>query len=98
LRDVLAAAIRLDEQGFRGPYALVLAPALYNNRFRLLPGTDVIGLKHLRRPCTAGIYKAVIEGAALVDTRVGVLVLGQDSPSKGELGLARRAQDENPSR
>ncbi len=78
LRDVLAAATKLDEQGFRGPYALVLAPALYNNLFRLFPGTDVIGLEHLRRLCTAGIYKAAIEGGALVDTRVGVLVLGQD--------------------
>jgi uncharacterized linocin/CFP29 family protein len=78
LRDVLAAATKLDEQGFRGPYALVLAPALYNNLFRLYPGTDVIGLEHLRRLCTAGIYKAAIEGGVLLDTRVGVLVLGQD--------------------
>ena len=29
-------------------------------------------------PGTAGIYKAPIEGGVLVDTRVGVLVLGQD--------------------
>ncbi|HEX2152265.1 MAG TPA: family 1 encapsulin nanocompartment shell protein [Stellaceae bacterium] len=78
LRDVLAAATKLDEQGFRGPYALVLAPALYNNLFRLYPGTDVIGLEHLRRLATAGIYKAAIEGGVLLDTRVGVLVLGQD--------------------
>ena len=40
--------------------------------------SDVIGLEHLRRLCTAGIYKAAIEGGVLVDTRVGVLVLGQD--------------------
>jgi uncharacterized linocin/CFP29 family protein len=38
----------------------------------------VIGLEHLRRLCTAGIYKAAIEGGVLVDTRVGVLILGQD--------------------
>ena len=78
MQDVLAAATRLDDAGFRGPYALALAPALYNNLFRLFPGTDVIGLEHLRRLCTAGIYKAPIEGGVLVDTRVGVLVLGQD--------------------
>jgi uncharacterized linocin/CFP29 family protein len=78
LNDVLAAATRLDEAGFHGPYALALAPALYNNLFRLFPGTDVIGLEHLRRLATAGIYKAPIEGGVLVDTRVGVLVLGQD--------------------
>ena len=38
----------------------------------------MIGLEHLRRLATAGIYKAPIEGGVLVDTRVGVLVLGQD--------------------
>ena len=78
LNDVLQAATRLDEAGFHGPYALALAPALYNNLFRLFPGTDVIGVEHLRRLATAGIYKAPIEGGVLVDTRVGVLVLGQD--------------------
>jgi uncharacterized linocin/CFP29 family protein len=78
LQDVLAAATRLDESGFRGPYALALSPAFYNNLFRLYPGTDVSGLEHLRRLCTAGIYKAAIEGGVLVDTRVGVLILGQD--------------------
>jgi len=78
LHDVLAAATRLDESGYRGPYALALSPALYNNLFRLYPGTDVLGLEHLRRLCTAGIYKATIEGGVLVDTRVGVLILGQD--------------------
>ena len=78
LNDVLQAATRLDEAGFHGPYALALAPALYNNLFRLFPGTDVIGLEHLRRLATAGIYKAPIDGGVLVDTRVGVLVLGQD--------------------
>lgn len=78
LNDVLQAATKLDEAGFHGPYALALAPVLYNNLFRLFPGTDVIGLEHLRRLATAGIYKAPIEGGVLVDTRVGVLVLGQD--------------------
>jgi uncharacterized linocin/CFP29 family protein len=78
LRDVLGAATRLDDTGYRGPYALVLAPVLYNNLFRLYPGSDVLGLDHLRRLCTAGIYKAAIVGGVLVDTRVGVLILGQD--------------------
>ena len=51
---------------------------LYNDLFRLYPGSDVLALEHLRRLCTAGIYKAAIEGGVLVDTRVGVLILGQD--------------------
>ena len=78
LQDVLAATTRLDDAGYRGPYALALAPALYNNLFRLYPGSDVLALEHLRRLCSAGIYKAAIDGGVLVDTRVGVLILGQD--------------------
>lgn len=78
LQDALAAATKLDERGFRGPYSLVLAPALYNALFRLYPGTDVLQLEHLRRLCTGGIYKAPIEGGIMVDPRLGVLVVGQD--------------------
>ncbi|MBV8737693.1 MAG: bacteriocin family protein [Alphaproteobacteria bacterium] len=78
LQDAVAAATRLDERGFRGPYSLVLAPALYNTLFRLYPGTDVLQLEHLRRLCTGGIYKASIEGGVLVDPRAGVLLVGQD--------------------
>ena len=71
LGDVLAAVTRLDEAGYRGPYALALAPALYNGLFRLYPGTDIVQLEHLRRLCTRGIYKAAIEGGVLVDPRLG---------------------------
>ncbi len=78
LQDGLAAVTKLDEAGFRGPYALALAPALYNALFRLYPGTDVLQLEHLRRLCTGGIYKARIEGGVMVDPRLGVLVVGQD--------------------
>jgi uncharacterized linocin/CFP29 family protein len=78
LNDVLAAVTRLDEAGFRGPYALVLEPALYNGLFRRYPGTDMLQLEHLKRLCTKGIYKAPIEGGAVVDPRVGKIILGQD--------------------
>jgi uncharacterized linocin/CFP29 family protein len=78
LHDVLAAATRLDDAGFRGPYALALSPALYNGLFRLYPGTDTLQLEHLRRLCTRGIFKAPIDGGVLVDSRVGVLIIGQD--------------------
>jgi uncharacterized linocin/CFP29 family protein len=78
LADVLAAVTLLDEKGYRGPYALALAPPLYNGLFRLYPGTDVLQLEHLRRLCTRGIYKAPIEGGLLVDPNVGTLILGQD--------------------
>ena len=78
LDDVLAAATRLDDAGFRGPYALALEPALYNGLFRLYPGSDVQQLQHLKSLCTSGIYKAPIRGGALIDPRVGVLIVGQD--------------------
>lgn len=78
LNDVLAGVTRLDEAGFRGPYALALEPALYNGLFRRYPGTDMLQLEHLRRLCTTGIYKAPIKGGVLVDHRVGALVIGQD--------------------
>jgi uncharacterized linocin/CFP29 family protein len=87
LNDVLAAVTRLDEAGFRGPYALALEPALYNGLFRRYPGTDMLQLEHLKRLCTKGIYKAPIQGGAVVDPRVGKIILGQD------LAAAYAAQD-----
>lgn len=78
LNDVLAAVTRLDDAGFRGPYALILEPSLYNGLFRRYPGTDMLQLEHLRRLCTEGIYKAPIRGGAVVDPRVGKLIVGQD--------------------
>jgi uncharacterized linocin/CFP29 family protein len=78
LEDVLAAVNALDAKGFRGPYALALAHALYNGLFRRYAGTDMLQLEHLRRLCQCGVYKAPIEGGVLVDPRVGRLVIGQD--------------------
>jgi uncharacterized linocin/CFP29 family protein len=78
LEDVLAAVTRLDDAGMRGPYALVLAPMLHNGLFRRYPGSDLLQIEHLRRLCTRGIFKAAIDGAAIIDPRVGALVLGQD--------------------
>lgn len=78
LEDVLGAVTRLDEHGNRGPYALAVEPALYNGLFRRYPGTDMLQLEHLKRLCTLGIFKAPIQGALLVDPRVGTLLIGQD--------------------
>lgn len=78
LEDVLAAVNALDAQGFRGPYALVLSPSLYNGLFRRYAGTDMLQLEHLRRLCQRGVYKAAIEGGVLLDPRVGKLIIGQD--------------------
>jgi uncharacterized linocin/CFP29 family protein len=78
LADVLAAVNTLDAKGFRGPYALALAPQLYNGLFRRYPGTDMLQLQHLRRLCERGVYKAPIEHSVLVDPRAGRLLVGQD--------------------
>jgi uncharacterized linocin/CFP29 family protein len=78
LNDTLAAVTKLDEAGFRGPYALALAPPLYNALFRLYPGGYISQLDHLRRLCQAGIFKADIEGGVVVDPRAGVIIVGQD--------------------
>src|SRR5258708_34599914 len=77
LQDVLAATTRLDDSGYRGPYALALAPTLYNNLFRLYPGTDVLALEHLRRLGTAGIYQGANAGGVRGDTRDRGFVLRQ---------------------
>jgi uncharacterized linocin/CFP29 family protein len=78
LEDVLIAVNTLDARNFRGPYALVLAPTLFNGLFRLYAGTNMLQVEHLRRLCQRGVYKAAIEGGVLVDPRVGKLIIGQD--------------------
>jgi uncharacterized linocin/CFP29 family protein len=77
--DVVIAAVNsLDDKGYRGPYGLALAPALYNNLFRRYAGTELLQIEHLKRLCTRGIVKADITGGVLVAKDVGQIVLGQD--------------------
>jgi uncharacterized linocin/CFP29 family protein len=78
LTDVINAVNALDGKGYRGPYGLALAPALYNNLFRRYPGSDLLQIEHLKRLCTRGIVKAAIEGCVLVARDVGSIVVGQD--------------------
>jgi uncharacterized linocin/CFP29 family protein len=78
LEDVIAAVNILDGRGYRGPYSLALAPALYNNLFRRYAGTDLLQIEHLKRLCTRGIVKTAIEGGVLIAPDVGPIVLGQD--------------------
>ena len=78
LEDVLNAVNRLDANGFGGPYALALSPTRYNALFRRYQCGDMLQVDHLRRLCEAGVYKAGIDGAVLVDPRVGEIKIGQD--------------------
>ena len=78
LEGVLAAVNRLDDAGYRGPYALVLSPHLYNGAFRRYEHTDMLQVQHLTRICQRNVHKAPIEGAAVIDPRVDRLLIGQD--------------------
>ncbi|MEQ5836369.1 family 1 encapsulin nanocompartment shell protein [Marinobacter sp. NFXS9] len=78
LNDVLSAVDELDKKGFHGPYALALPPSWYNQLFRRYEGSDMLQLEHLKRLCELGVFKAEIEGAVLVDARVGRIIIGQD--------------------
>jgi uncharacterized linocin/CFP29 family protein len=78
LSDVLAAVNRLDANGFNGPYALALSPARFNTLFRRYEGSDMLQLDHLSRLCEGGLFKAPVDGAVLLDPRVGQLIIGQD--------------------
>jgi uncharacterized linocin/CFP29 family protein len=78
LDNVVAAVTRLDEARFRGPYALVAAPEIYNGLFRRYGESDLPQAAHIERLCTRGIYKAPIKGAAVIDPRAGKLIVGQD--------------------
>ena len=78
LDNVISAVNMLDNRGYRGPYGLALAPALYNNLFRRYAGTELLQIEHMKRLCTRGIVKADIEGGVLVAKDVGYIILGQD--------------------
>lgn len=78
LGDVLNAVNQLEKSGFHGPYALAVAPNLYNDLFRRYEGTDMLQLEHLKRLCELGVFKAPIDGAVVVDPHVGKIILGQD--------------------
>lgn len=78
--DVIQAADKLDAARINGPFALVLAPALYNQLFRKYEGSDVLALDHLRRLANGGIYKShVLDGVGvLVSPDLGPIVCAQD--------------------
>ena len=78
LADVVGAVTRIDEAGHRGPYALVLAPRLYNGLFRRYAQSDLLQVEHLSRLCTGGVFKTNVAGGAVIDPRAGRIVVGQD--------------------
>ncbi len=79
--DIIGAVTMLDKAGFHGPYAMALAPGIYNQLFRRYPqgGTE---LEHIQTIVTDGVFKApVLEsgGVLLASGRqYASIVLGQD--------------------
>jgi uncharacterized linocin/CFP29 family protein len=80
IQDVISAADLLDAANVRQPFALALAPPLYNALFRKYEGSDVLQIDHIRRLAAGGVYKslALASGAVLVSPDVGPLVCAQD--------------------
>jgi len=80
--DIMAALTVLDNAGFHGPYALALAPGLYNQLFRLYPDTHLTEYDHIKQFVTDGIVKApsLDAGGVLLNTGAFFvsIALGQD--------------------
>jgi uncharacterized linocin/CFP29 family protein len=80
--NVLEGVNALDANGLHGPYALALAPALYNGLFRLYPDGGPTEMEQMSALVTGGITKApaLTRGAVLlaVGKQFASLVLGQD--------------------
>ncbi|MBN2209571.1 MAG: bacteriocin family protein [Candidatus Coatesbacteria bacterium] len=80
--DVISAVTKLDDAGFHGPYALALAPKLYNILFRRYPQGNMTELDHIKSIITAGLIKgpAVKSGGVLIaaGAQFASLALGQD--------------------
>lgn len=81
-QDIMNAMTILDGTGFHGPYALALAPALYNRLFRVYPNGAQSELEHIRTMATEGIFKApaLKSGGVLLAAgrQYAALILGQD--------------------
>lgn len=92
--DIIKAQTALDAAGFHGPYALALAPNLYNMLFRLYPQGYQIEMQHIESIVGSSIIKApgIKKGGVLVATgkQFASIVIGQDmstgfvGPENGE--------------
>ena len=80
--NVIAALNALDSSGFHGPYALALAPNLYNLLFRLYPQGYQIELQHVESVVGSKVIKApgIKKGGVLLATgkQFASIVIGQD--------------------
>lgn len=79
---VIKGVSALDAAGFHGPYALALAPDLYNKLYRLYPQGYQIELQHIEGILGSKVVKApgIGKGGALLATgsQFASIVIGQD--------------------
>lgn len=72
----------LDDRGLHGPYALALAPPLYNTLFRLYPNGGPTEMEQVQMLVTGGIIKSATINTGGVLVAIGrqflSLVVGQD--------------------
>jgi len=82
VENILQCVNALDGAGFHGPYALALAPPLYNTLFRCYPQGAQTELDYLRQVVTDGIVKAaaLATGGVLVTAvkELAAIAIGQD--------------------
>ncbi len=80
--NIMQCVTKLDAAGFQGPYALALAPGLFNTLFRRYPQSNQTEIEHLRLAITDGIVKAaaIACGGVLVTAvkELASIVVGQD--------------------
>lgn len=67
-KDVVDAAQKLVQEGFYGPYAMVVSPALYSQMHQVHPGTGVLEIQHVRQLVTDGVHQSplVKEGFGMI--------------------------------
>jgi uncharacterized linocin/CFP29 family protein len=82
VENIIAAVTSLDDKGFHGPYALGLAPNLYNLLYRRYPQGNQTELDHVKGIVSDGVVKApaISSGGVLLaaGTAFASIVLGQD--------------------
>ncbi|MDH7601549.1 MAG: family 1 encapsulin nanocompartment shell protein [Armatimonadota bacterium] len=80
--DIIKAVTALDEAGFHGPYALALAPSLYNLLQRVYPHGNLTEAQHIQSIVGSKVIKApaLKQGGVLIASgkQFASLVLAQD--------------------
>lgn len=69
--DVVDGVRMLTQQGFTGPYALIVSPALYAELNRVFNATGILEIEQIEKLARRGVYASALlpdDGALLVDS------------------------------